>query len=105
VNSHEWNAAIYGHHTSWLPNGFSLTMSPQYTQIGEKLAGQSGASADAIATFTNNQYASVSDAVYHYQFQNGSFNAGGWPYNPPYAGWSVEPSQSSTGGKWWATTY
>lgn len=100
VSGGQWNAAIYGHASSWLPNGFTDTaLSPTYIQLGEELEGTNGASSDQHAHFKNNYWITGNNQA-NYQTNNGYKNEFGAPSNPPSSGWTVSPTSSSTGGDW-----
>jgi hypothetical protein len=71
------------------------TMSPSAILTGQELVGTSGASAPR-AYFINNTWIGT-DGVYHYWGSNGGI----YGANPPSAGWSTLPSNSSTGGVLW----
>jgi hypothetical protein len=99
VNSTTWNAAIYGWASSWLPNGFTLSnFTATSIDIGQELAGTSGSSA-STANFYYNRWRQ-GNGNYVYQTVNGT----SFSYYPPYAGWIVKPSGSSTGGEWYVYT-
>lgn len=72
-------------------------MQADFIEIGAELAGASGASAPT-ADFTYNQWRDSSAYNWHYQTGNGLTPK---VNNPPYGGWAVPPSGSSTGGDWY----
>ncbi|GHO56138.1 hypothetical protein KSB_46130 [Ktedonobacter robiniae] len=103
-DSSHWNVAIYGNATSWLPNGFPLSMNATVIQIGQEIGG-SGVSSDGAANFNYNQYISPSNGSYNYQFQDGQIGEFVTQNtSPPYSDWNTRPSGSTSGGSWWACT-
>jgi hypothetical protein len=71
------------------------TMSPSAILLGQELHGTCCASAQR-AYFVANQWQG-SDGNWNYQTSNGTLHYD----NPPYVGWSLQPSDSSTGGQLW----
>ena len=63
--------------------------------IGEELAGTATASAPT-AYWNDNRWID-SGGSYHYQYRDGDCDC---ISNPPYGGWTIKPSNSSTGGEW-----
>jgi hypothetical protein len=99
VSGNVWNAAVYGSASRWLPDAVSLTnFAPDAIDVGEELGGSSGASAP-VTTFYYNEWRNAS-GNYVYQTATGTPTS----ENPPYANWTVFPSNSSTGGVWHAST-
>ena len=87
------------------PSGLASTsnsMQPTTINIGEELYGTDGAFSEQ-ARWSYNKWI-TSTGTRYYQTNNGM---GSPPNNPPYAGWGVNelPSQSSTGGAWYADTH
>ncbi len=74
----------------------SNTMTPSAILPGQELFGTCCASANR-AYYRYNQWED-SSGNWHYQTVNGTIHSD----NPPYAGWSVAPSNFSTGGQMWA---
>ena len=81
--------------------GNDPNQSPNRIDIGQELIGTSGAQSPDTR-WTDNRWVHFDGANYHffYQARDGDFDI---INNPPYAGWITPPSQSSTGGEWFAT--
>jgi hypothetical protein len=73
----------------------SNTMVPSDIELGQELHGTCCASANR-AYFRSNRWQD-SSGNWHYQTVDGTVHSD----NPPYSGWSVTPSNSSTGGQLW----
>jgi len=101
-SGNSWVASIVGPGSNFGGSWTSTnnTMTGNDIQIGQELAGTTGASAN-YANFTINVWYGYYDGSFHYQTNSGQdLNlAYGSTSNPPYGGWDVIPQNSTTGGQ------
>lgn len=80
------------------------TMVPDNFYFGSELAGYGTSGTDAVmptATFSANQYLVAGSSTWRYVTGSGTGSwSYGYPSNPPWGGWRVNPS-AGTGGVWY----
>lgn len=91
-SSQTWDVSLSS--TTYYSDNTSVNnpMTPGDVKMGQELAGNGGASS-FTAYFTGNEYEDTNNN-WHWFNWDGSLQY----YNPPYAGYNVRPSQSSSGG-------
>lgn len=94
----EWEAYFSDCNRSSDNYSYNNSLSPDTITIGSELAGTARASANR-AYFIDNYWENS-----NHQWVNQSVDGDLYYNNPPYVGWSIPPSQSSTGGELWTNT-
>lgn len=93
VNATNWDVVVFGSHYQSTSNHFGYSGKASI-QIGQELAGTSGASSPRV-DFTNNAWLGTTSSSWQYQHADGTTPP---PDKPPYGNWETPPHSSSTGG-------
>lgn len=97
----DFNVGLYAPGVSWsFPVHVAYGMSPNFIQVGMRLSGSSGATADP-AYFSNNSYYFGGN---WYAQTNPGNPASGFVSTPPYGAWYQTPSTGQPGGVWLTST-